>query len=214
MALSGSRKEDVINVLGIVVVSISALAGVYSLPFITATNIFMYYRNKHNMELMVKELESRPNLVDYVKSNPVQCKLLLEVLIDYVSREAQEKKIHILVNGFESACFTENLQDDILLLFFDTLRDMRLLDITCLKLIKDKGYNVTLTDFEHLGIKPSLVQLSYCRLERFGLLQGTLTQDVESEYVFVLAKKSNLDRGITEFGVEFIDFFRIETGIR
>lgn len=53
--------------------------------------------------------------------------------LDYVMETKQEEKIKYIVNGFINLTTLENLQEDIILIYYDILDELNILDIRVLK---------------------------------------------------------------------------------
>lgn len=59
---------------------------------------------------------------------------LYELILDYVIDEPQVEKMEYLVNGFLNIAEHEIIKEDFVLVYYDTLKDLRLIDLTVLKL--------------------------------------------------------------------------------
>ena len=59
---------------------------------------------------------------------------LYELVLGYVEDEPQEEKIKYLVTGFMNIAEHEKIKEDFVLVFYDMLRDLRIIDLTVLKL--------------------------------------------------------------------------------
>lgn len=64
----------------------------------------------------------------------VELDRLYELVLGYVGDEPQEDKIKYLVTGFMNIAEHEKITEDFVLVFYDTLRDLRIIDLTVLKL--------------------------------------------------------------------------------
>lgn len=86
-------------------------------------------------EEMAERITRLAELFD-LKNTEQKVKLdrLYELVLDYVGDEPQEGKIKYLVTGFMNIAEHEKITEDFVLVFYDTLRDLRIIDLTVLKL--------------------------------------------------------------------------------
>lgn len=152
------------------------------------------------------------------------------LVLDYVMENKQEEKIEYLVNGFINLVSMEELQEDVVLIYYDILNSLNLLDIRVLKIYdfstRTEDYYDVLDD---VGISHDQYTLIQNKLEQLGLLEtkGQLQYEVLFENVKNIGEYlTNVERGkkvrlkykkpnagniksynLTKLGLEFLKFF-------
>lgn len=95
--------------------------------------------------------------------------LYVEWFLDNLNTERQPEKVEYHVNGYINM-MSNNANDDIMIMFFDTLNQLTQLDIDVLKLYSinpdETGWNL----MERYGIRPEQMQIIKEKLVRFGLI--------------------------------------------
>lgn len=71
---------------------------------------------------------------------------LYELVLEYVIDEPQVEKIEYLVNGLLNIAGHEEIKEDFILVYYDTLKDLRIIDLTVLKLYGRYYMNNSETD--------------------------------------------------------------------
>ena len=117
-----------------------------------------------------------------------------EMLMDYSMDEPQEEKIEYLVNGYLNVARIPNPQEDVVRSFYDTLKQLNLLDIRVLRLYsytgQDNAYNI-MEDYQIDHYQYNMVRE---KLARLGLiyskneLQRDKNQDAMVDYLSDLSK--------------------------
>ncbi|MFC4766149.1 hypothetical protein [Effusibacillus consociatus] len=157
----------------------------------------------------------------------------LGIVMDYVVDEVQEEKIGYIVNGMLNLFSLEDLQEDFVLTYYDTMRNLRLVDIAVLKMYYSL-YNIGLQamDFQAImnefGIDYDQYNAVREKLAILGLLATTRDKELDYLYNNVIEMQSYLEalsKGknkkldklrrlskndgylISRFGRNFIDFF-------
>lgn len=150
---------------------------------------------------------------------------------DFVQSEKQEEKIGLIVNGLTNIAGGINWQEDVVLMFYDTLSQLNLLDLRLLKLYASTYIERDDNDdiyklMNECQIDNSQAGMIREKLERLGLIQSKneekIYENIENviKYVEDIAKgkkdpklkriknvpKSESYR-ITSFGLKFIKFF-------
>lgn len=102
---------------------------------------------------------------------------LFNIVMDYVIDEPQEEKIKYMVNGFVDLTSHENVSEDFVLTYYDVLKELRMVDISVLRLMYKSKYefyrepNETFRDvMEAHGISYHQYQSVRENLKRVGLL--------------------------------------------
>lgn len=153
---------------------------------------------------------------------------------NYVLDEVQEEKIKYITNGFINLSQVSHIKEDFVLTYYDTLKDLRIIDIDILKLYYE-SYNPftesgkTLNDiFKEYNIDYDQYDAIREKLARLGVLTTKREKKIDDLYNNILnmqdylekiskGKKANLKSfkridkkdsfQISKFGREFIDFF-------
>lgn len=117
-----------------------------------------------------------------------------EMLMDYSMDEPQEEKIKYLVNGYLNVARIPNPQEDVIRSFYDTLKQMNLLDIRVLRLYsydgQDNAYNIMkdyqIDHYQYNMVREKLVRLGL--LYSKNDLQRDKNQDAILDYLSDLSK--------------------------
>ncbi|WP_313150483.1 hypothetical protein [Lysinibacillus capsici] len=96
-------------------------------------------RLQRNIDAFAEELASeieRLSEIFHLKTIEQKTELdrLYELVLEYVIDEPQVEKIEYLVNGFLNIAEHEEIKEDFVLVYYDTLKDLRIIDVTVLKL--------------------------------------------------------------------------------
>lgn len=102
---------------------------------------------------------------------------LFEFMVDGAITEPQVEKIEYFINGFVNIAAHEEIKEDFILLFYDTLKELRLIDLTVLKLygrfyLKDdqNHFNSYQDVLDQHGISYEQYELIRRNLVRKGIL--------------------------------------------
>jgi hypothetical protein len=152
------------------------------------------------------------------------------LVLDYVVEAKQEEKIKYIVNGFINLADMENLQEDVILIFYDILDELNILDIRVLKLYDYFSKKESYSDIiEDVGIDYEQYALIRNKLERLELIENRAQSQYEEmfknvanigEYLSKVdkGKKANLkfkkpktinskSYQLTKLGRKFLRFF-------
>lgn len=96
-----------------------------------------FERNIRNFtdELYTKIEEIRINLENKTEEQKNKIDQLLSYVMDYVIDEQQADKIKFMVNGFVNITEHEQVTEDFVLTYYDVLKELRMVDISVLKLM-------------------------------------------------------------------------------
>lgn len=96
-----------------------------------------FERNIRNFtdELYTKIEEIRINLENKTEEHKNKIDQLLSYVMDYVIDEQQADKIKFMVNGFVNITEHEQITEDFVLTYYDVLKELRMVDISVLKLM-------------------------------------------------------------------------------
>lgn len=186
---------------------------------------YMYLLAEHQEELNDRMNKLEENQLKEIKE------IYFPLVSDYVGDERQAEKIEFIVNGFINLSSGINMQEDSVMMYYDTLDQLNLLDLRVLKLYnrtylneeKDDDIYSVMSDYQIDSAQVSLIKE---KLLREGLLLSQNDKKMEeninniSEFVDGLSKnKKNLklkkinkisiseSYKITSYGRKFINFF-------
>lgn len=173
------------------------------------------------------DLEEKLLKLDVDKVNEITGKYF-GIVTGYVKDEVQEEKIKYLVNGFINLSSFENINEDFVLTYYDTLKTLRMVDIGVLKyygeLIQQSYTEVT----NELNIEYEQYDAIREKLARLGLFTTKRDEAEDNLYENLINmqnylgdlaknKKASLKKfkradkkdsyTISKFGREFIRFF-------
>lgn len=161
----------------------------------------MEKKNQGRIELIYHLQEKNEqvinNLNKQTEENREKLDRLLEFIIDIVVEEFQEEKIKFMVNGYLSLTKHIDVSDDLVMHYYDVIKQLRMVDISVLCLYSRQKYYIA--DNEKIETyqdvldrhKISIEQYKSVRenLLRIGLLELKIKDDVENDM-------SSLEAGI------------------
>ena len=186
-----------------------------------------YIRYIHDMQEMFNE---RLNRLEEEKKIRFKQKIF-PLVSDFVPNEKQEEKIELIVNGLINIASGINWQEDVVLLFYDVLSQLSLLDLRILKLYTPLFMEKERTDdiykiMDECQIDNSQVWMIKEKLERLGLIQSKNEEKMNENIENVVKYVEDISKGkknpklkrikyvpksesykITSFGIKFISFF-------
>lgn len=192
----------------------------------------MYNLWLENIEDRVMEIEGllakQPKRYESIKNK------YFGLISDYVLEEVQEEKIKYLANGFINTIRLETINENSILDYYDTLSQLRLVDIVVLKTfysfdIDEQEYQNNLDTYKKLCIDSYKNKAIKEKLERLGLLiskrdkmENDLYKNIETMQKvikdIISGKKingttsfknivTNNSYELSSYGKEFIRFF-------
>ena len=192
----------------------------------------MYNLWLENIEDRVMEIEGllakQPKRYESIKNK------YFGLISDYVLEEVQEEKIKYLANGFINTIRLETINENSILDYYDTLSQLRLVDIVVLKTfcsfdIDEQEYQNNLDNYKKLCIDLYKNKAIKEKLERLGLLiskrdkmEDNLYKNIETMQKvikdIISGKKingttsfknivTNNSYELSSYGKEFIRFF-------
>ncbi|KML36384.1 hypothetical protein [Cytobacillus firmus] len=101
-----------------------------------------FERNIKNftVELSSRMDEIRINLENKTEEQKIKIENLYNYVMDYVIDEQQEEKIEFMVNGFVNITEHDQITDDFVLTYYDVLKDLRMVDLSVLRLMYSSWY--------------------------------------------------------------------------
>jgi hypothetical protein len=205
-----------------------------------ATTMIFSYKQKRfeqNIEKYLEEMKTREEEMNKRISQleDTQRQEFMDrhfgIITDYVIDEPQREKIRYIVNGMVNLLSHESINEDFVLTYYDTLRDLRLVDIGVLRFYYDfsmgygrRIYQDVLDEFQ---IEYEQYDAVREKLARIGLLETKRDREVEKlyknvealgKYIQDLSKNKSsrlsLDRlskndgyHMSKFGRNFLEFF-------
>ncbi|MEK4801063.1 hypothetical protein MHI02_05820 [Oceanobacillus sp. FSL K6-0118] len=185
-------KESITNIIGDILVDTTSSL----IPGISgAVQGYKRARFERNITTFAEELHSkldilRENLESKSGEQKERIDTLYNYVMDYVIDEQQEEKIHYMVNGFVNITNHEHVTDDFILTYYDVLKELRMVDISVLRLMYNARYvfgkdsNESFHDvMEKHGISYEQYESVRRNLQRIGLLTTktdlNITDDLE-----------------------------------
>lgn len=172
-------KDSVTGLVGEIAVD----AGVSLIPGLSgAISGYKRARFEGNIKVFTSELSTRMdelsrNLETKTSEQKQEIEKLYNFVMDYVIEEQQEAKIEFMVNGFVNITAHEKVTEDFILTFYDMLKELRMVDLSVVKLMYSSRFTIgteeteTFYDvMERHGIDYEQYQSVRRNLLRIGLL--------------------------------------------
>lgn len=153
-------------------------------------------RSEKNIIAFVEHLHSKreillENLNNKTEENRLKIDEMMHHIFENVTNESQVEKIEYMANGFFRLSEHESFTEDFVLLYYDILKQLRMVDISVLKMYYHNFY-VTYENSNHVKItyqdimnKYDLSQEQYLsvrlNLVRIGLLEVEIEDSIEND---------------------------------
>ena len=206
-------------------------------------NTYLSYKQKRQEKMFIKfmeEIESKIEILEERLKNMTPENYIefrdkyFGLVSDYVLDEVQEEKIKYITKGFINLSQVNHINEDFVLTYYDTLKDLRIMDIAVLNLYYDiynpfskseKTFHDILVEYhidydQYTAIREKLVRLGVLTTKRENRIDDLYNnilnmQDyLENTYKGKKVKLKPFKRidkkdsfQISKFGREFIDFF-------
>ena len=179
--LEGTVLESVTEIMGAVSPRIGGLMVAYKQK-----------RWERNWETYIAEIVQRQQEINDRLQKLEQKKVenfknkVFPIVSDYVPNEKQEEKIKYIVNGFVNLASGINFQEDVIIMYYDTLEQMSLLDIRILKCYVQNNYigdpsgESVISVMQECGIDFAQIGLIKEKLTRLGLLESRNDTDMDN----------------------------------
>lgn len=127
------------------------------------------------------------------------------IVSDYVLDEKQEEKIKYIVNGFINLASIENSKEDFVLTYYDTLKELRMVDIAVLRTYKDIDLqlNDVMRDFDLDEDQLTAVKNKLVRQNLLYYVDGSAIMDG----TMLIKKRTHSRYGLSGYGDAFLKFF-------
>lgn len=149
---------------------------------------FMLETKKRQHELEEKLIKLDEDIFSDIKGK------YFGLVLDYVIETKQKEKIKYIVNGFINLSDMEKLQEDVILVYYDLLDELNILDLRILKVYdsfnRTEGYYDIIKD---TGISDEQYKLIQNKLERLGLIETK----GKSQYEEMFENVTNLGEYLT-----------------
>ena len=129
----------------------------------------------------------------------------LEWLLDNLWNEKQQEKIPLHVNGYINF-MTDKVNDNLMLMFYNTLSELTMLDIDTLRMYSYESEENIFSLCERYGLEPEQTRVIKEKLVRLGLLQNRndLRRDQNIDEIAEYLEKVDRDhRKKSPSGVKF-----------
>jgi len=185
------------------------------------TTAFMSYKQKRTEKMVmaaIADISGRLNALEEKLSKLSSEDLLfikesfLPVLLDVIADEQQEEKISLLVNGFQTVIEYQLTDLDIITLYYDIIRELRVLDLKTLMWFAGKSdvEAYVETSISRDDVHNSSINHIVKKLERLHLIGiPKLWGEIEGKEFTISRERGEL----TVLGERFIDFFRMKGGL-
>lgn len=157
-------------------------------------NVMISYKQKkleRNFEKFISqivvrqdEINERLAKLEDVRKVEIQS-LYFGLIADYASETKQEKKIEYMVNGFINITSEANLKEDVVMMYYDTLEQLSILDLRVLRLYVYRPY-IDQDDTDNIvnimkdyQLDHSQVEMIKEKLLRNGLLESRNDTDMD-----------------------------------
>lgn len=206
-------------------------------------NTYLSYKQKRQEKMFInfmEEIESKIEILEERLKNMTPENYIefrdkyFGLVSDYVLDEVQEEKIKYITNGFINLSQVNHINEDFVLTYYDTLKDLRIIDIAVLNLYYDiynpfgkseKTFHDILVEYhidydQYTAIREKLVRLGVLTTKRENRIDDLYNNILNmQDYLEKISKgkKANLKSfkridkkdsfQISKFGREFIDFF-------
>jgi len=184
-------KESMNDMIGELAVDTASsfIPGVYG-----AVNSFKRKRAEKNIVKFVKHLHEKHDfIIEQIEiktqENNQKIDEMMYLIINHAMEEIQEEKIEYMVNGFAHLTEHDEFTEDFVLLYYDVLKQLRMVDIAVLKIHYNNKYTFYLESneeresFQDVMVKHGLSYEQYLsvreNLRRLGLLEINSEDNVE-----------------------------------
>lgn len=136
----------------------------------------------------------------------------LPVFLNAITDEQQEEKISLLVNGFQTVIEYQITDIDVIILYYDIMRELRILDLKTLMWFANKpgAEAYAETSISRDDVYQSSINHIAKKLEGLHLIWlQKLWGEIEGKEYTVNRERGNL----TVLGERFIDFFSLKGGL-
>lgn len=221
MDVAGSPMLEMISSIFLEGVAGTAVPGV--------GNMILAYKQKRaekNAEILISQILKRQDEFDEKLKRLDGSKIkeitqdYFDIMLDYAVNEKQREKIAYIVNGYIKLPEQGNFTEDFVLLYYDTLAELTLLDIRVLKLCSpDWKEDNSMKVMSDCKIDSGQLRHIVDKLYRKGLLEQKSEKNIDENFQKVIAMiKEQKDEEIkkvgyiethqlSEFGKNFLEFF-------
>lgn len=166
----------------------SLIPGIYG-----AISGYKRARFERNIQKFVNELyskieEIRVNLESKTKEQKDKIDQLFGYVMDYVIDEQQEEKIKFMVNGFVNITEHDQITEDFVLIYYDILKELRIVDISVLRLMYVSRYWINNAEketyrdvMERHGLSYEQYESVRRNLQRIGLLTSLTDLNINED---------------------------------
>lgn len=136
----------------------NGLLGTFATGLYATKTSYQFKRLEKNIKVAIEELNKRvEKLEQYItdENEEILKNQLLPTFWDFVIEEKESEKIQLFVNGLESSLTKEEIDSEMMYVYFDTLKQMRMKDIMSFQnVFINKNYKITFKNIEgEFGLK-------------------------------------------------------------
>lgn len=214
--------------------TLSVMGRILSFTVTTLGGIMFAYQQRKAADNMMKfmqevailqdELNQRLDAIEDQEKKQKMIKDYFELVTDYALKATQEEKIKYIVNGYKNLSEQGDFKEDFVLLYYDVLDGLNMLDLRVLNLCVSGG--VTGDSIQNVlkeyNINYDQVNYIVDKLRRSGLVEDKRERNImtnferlkecikegKTDIEFINIKDPDLHER-TEFGDNFIKFFEI-----
>jgi len=199
------------------------------------TSVMLAYKQKRQEKMFVKFMEEMQTRQDEFEDKVLRLdeesakKIRTDffgIVSDVVLDEVQEEKIKYIVNGFINLASIPNAKEDFVLIYYDTLNSLRVVDLGLLIIYNDPITNMKegfQKAIDKIGVKNDQVEMINRKLLSLGLLASSTEDDVLTIYKHLkdpedrrhlasnpfddISSRARDMPQLTKFGRDFMEFF-------
>lgn len=182
-------------------VEIAADAGASLIPGISgALSSYKRMQFERNINRIIQELKNgiddiQENIQSKTDKQQEQIDKLFGYVLEYAANEPQEDKIEFLINGFVNITMHDSVTEDFVLTYYDVMEELRLVDISVLRIYSHSLYIEGSDTFHDVMEKHGLSYEQYDSVRNNLLRLGLLTTKKE---VQTLGDLESLFKSISE----------------
>lgn len=214
-----SFKQFVLKPLGITLepsavmaidILVDAVLGTFASGLYSTKTSYQFKRLESNVKEAFEELYKRVEKLElYIteKNEGIFKNQLFPIFWDFVLEEKESEKIQLFVNGLESSLTKEQINMEMMYVYFDTLKQMRAKDIVSFQdIFINKNYKKVFVEgkfgVQYIGDNDAYHSYLISKLTSLGLIQ-----------LWKIDGSGTIDEhyGVTELGESLIEYFK-DTG--
>lgn len=194
-----------LNILG------DAVLGTFASGLYSVKSSFQFKQLEKNVQLAIEELYKRIEKLEVHitgENEVVFREEILPTFWDFVLQERESEKIQLFVNGLESSLTKEQIDVEMMYVYFDTLRQMRLKDIISFQdIFINKNYKMVFVEgkfgAQYKGDNRAYHSYLISKLTNLGLI---MLWDINANGTI------DAHYSVTDLGCSLVEYFK-NTGL-